>query len=94
MMTSSLGSTGMCMCVQACAGLSSATAHILGGFEDGSVVLWDCRNPSRELSSLKVFAEPGRLKARSVTCVPTQPYNIGVRVVAGFVTTLMVIVTI
>eukprot|EP00731_Ephydatia_muelleri_P022930 Em0015g513a len=51
-------SKGMCMCVQACAGLSSATAHILGGFEDGSVVLWDCRNPSRELSSLKVFAEP------------------------------------
>ena len=66
------------MCVQACGGLSSVTAHVLGGFEDGSVVLWDCRNASRELSSLKVFAEPGGVKARNDFCVPL---NIGVRLV-------------
>ena len=33
--------------------------HLLGGFEDGSVALWDCRNDSSELTSLKLFSEPG-----------------------------------
>ena len=38
---------------------SSGVVHLLGGFEDGSVVLWDCRNISTELASLKLFSEPG-----------------------------------
>ena len=38
---------------------SSGVVHLLGGFEDGSVVLWDCRKNSSELTSLKLFSEPG-----------------------------------
>ena len=32
--------------------------HILAGFEDGSVVLFDCRN-CKPVSELKVHSEPG-----------------------------------
>ena len=33
--------------------------RVLGGFEDGSVLLWDSRKPSVEVSALKLFSEPG-----------------------------------
>ena len=32
---------------------------MLAGFDDGSVVLWECRRPTAELTSLKLFSEPG-----------------------------------
>ena len=45
------------MCVNICCGPHDG---VLGGFEDGSVVLWDCRNYSEEVTSLKLFTEPGQ----------------------------------
>ena len=33
--------------------------RVMGGFEDGSVLLWDGRMPSGEVSALKLFSEPG-----------------------------------
>lgn len=33
--------------------------RVVGGFEDGSVLLWDSRKPSVEVSALKLFPEPG-----------------------------------
>ena len=35
--------------------------YLLAGFEDGSVVLWDCRNNTSELTTLKLFTEPGNI---------------------------------
>lgn len=32
---------------------------MMAGFDDGSVVLWECRQPTAELTSLKLFSEPG-----------------------------------
>lgn len=37
----------------------SAVAYIMGGFEDGSVLVWDTRWTNEELSRLKLFSEPG-----------------------------------
>ena len=36
--------------------------YLLAGFEDGSVVLWDCRNNTSELATLKLFSEPGNIR--------------------------------
>ena len=36
--------------------------YLLAGFEDGSVVLWDCRNNTSELTTLKLFSEPGNIR--------------------------------
>lgn len=48
------------MCVKVfCAG--GGVVHVLGGFEDGSVVLWDCRRGSSELAALKLYSEPGTM---------------------------------
>ena len=51
---------GMCTCVKWYVS-PDGVAHILAGFEDGSVVLWDCRNNETELAALKLFAEPGNI---------------------------------
>lgn len=32
---------------------------MMAGFDDGSVVFWECRQPTAELTSLKLFSEPG-----------------------------------
>lgn len=32
---------------------------MMAGFDDGSVVLWESRQPTAELTSLKLFSEPG-----------------------------------
>ncbi len=52
---------GMCMCVKLFYSPVSSVVYVLGGFEDGSVVMWDYRNKSEELASLKLFSEPGRM---------------------------------
>jgi len=52
--------TGLCMCVKSLYSDSSGAGFVLGGFEDGTVVLWDERNPSTELHTCQFFAEPGR----------------------------------
>lgn len=38
---------------------------ILGGCEDGSVVLWDIRRPDKELNAIKLFTETGKTVSRS-----------------------------
>ena len=47
------------MCVHAHCSPLNGIPCVLGGFDDGSVTLWDCRQPSAELTSLKLFSETG-----------------------------------
>ena len=46
------------MCVRSYRGPSGVEC-VLGGFEDGSVVTWDCRKGDSELAALKLVVEPG-----------------------------------
>ena len=50
---------GMVMCVRSIINTSTNTVQVLAGCEDGSLVVWDVRMPDKELSSLKMFSEPG-----------------------------------
>lgn len=36
----------------------SGVGYILGGFEDGSVLVWDTRRTNEEIARLKLFSEP------------------------------------
>ena len=36
--------------------------YLMAGFEDGSMVSWDCRNNTSELTTLKLFSEPGNIQ--------------------------------
>lgn len=47
------------MCVKSLYSDSTGSCYILGGFEDGSVVIWDERNPRAELHTCQLFTEPG-----------------------------------
>lgn len=47
------------MCVKSLHDISSGVNYLLGGFEDGTVVLWDLRVPGTELHTCTLFAEPG-----------------------------------
>ncbi len=38
---------------------STGVMYVFGGFEDGSIVLWDTRQCQKELASIKLFLEPG-----------------------------------
>ena len=38
----------------------TGVAYCMGGFEDGSMLVWDTRNTGEELARLKLFSEPGR----------------------------------
>lgn len=51
--------TGMCMCTSMYMEPASGMVYVFGGFEDGSVVLWDGRFSHKELASMKLFPEPG-----------------------------------
>ena len=35
-------------------------SYVLGGFEDGSIVLWDERNNKTELNFCQLFSDPGK----------------------------------
>lgn len=39
--------------------VESGVVYFMGGFEDGSVLVWDSRRTDRELSGIKLFTEPG-----------------------------------
>ena len=54
-------SLGMCMCVCMYNEESTGVTYVFGGFEDGSIVLWDTRQCQKELASIKLFLEPGRV---------------------------------
>ena len=41
--------------------VESGVVYFMGGFEDGSVLVWDSRRTDRELSGIKLFTEPGWL---------------------------------
>ena len=47
------------MCVHAHCIPLNGIPYVFGGFDDGSITLWDCRQPSAELTSLKLFHETG-----------------------------------
>ena len=40
--------------------LQAHVPGVLAGFEDGSVVLWDTRYAGKEITSVKLFSDPGR----------------------------------
>ncbi|XP_064392367.1 guanine nucleotide-binding protein subunit beta-like protein 1 [Halichondria panicea] len=52
------GDRGMCMCVCMYNEESTGVTYVFGGFEDGSIVLWDTRQCQKELASIKLFLEP------------------------------------
>ena len=58
------------MCVKTLYHDPTGVCYLIGGFEDGSVVLWDERNPTAELCSLQVFSEPGNKVGRGGRAVP------------------------
>ena len=37
----------------------SGVLYLIGGFEDGSVLVWDTRKTNKEIARLKLFSEPG-----------------------------------
>ena len=47
------------MCVNACGSHSTGVPYILAGFDDGSVLMWDTRQTTSELTALKLYSEPG-----------------------------------
>ena len=47
------------MCVKCFESSTCSRTYVLAGFEDGSIALWDCRNVRQEVSSLKLFSDPG-----------------------------------
>ena len=47
------------MCVQTWCSRSTGVPCVVAGFDDGSVAMWECRQPASELTSLKLFSEPG-----------------------------------
>ncbi len=49
------------MCIRSLSSASSEINYILGGYEDGSLVLWDERNPTNLLHSCQLFSQPGIL---------------------------------
>ena len=51
----------MCMSVASHSDAETGVVHILGGFEDGSVLVWDTRQTHEELARFKLFTEPGKL---------------------------------
>ena len=53
------------MCVRAWCDTSTGLPLVLAGFDDGSLLLWEARRPSSELTSIKLFSEPGERSVRS-----------------------------
>ena len=47
------------MCIRTLYSDSTGVCYVMGGYEDGSVVLWDERNSTTELGTLQIFSEPG-----------------------------------
>lgn len=47
------------MCIRSLYSNSTGVCYLMGGYEDGSVVLWDERNSTAELSTLQIFSDPG-----------------------------------
>ena len=39
---------------------ANGMVYVFGGFEDGSIALWDGRFSHKELASMKLFSEPGK----------------------------------
>ena len=47
----------------------TGVVHCMGGFEDGSVLVWDTRNTGEELARLKLFSEPGIYGIKKGCCM-------------------------
>ena len=60
---------GMCMCVRAWCDQTTGIPYVLAGFDDGSVLLWEARQPNSELTALKLYSEPGLTNNQSLATV-------------------------
>lgn len=47
------------MCVRTTCDESTGVPFIVAGFDNGSVLVWESRQPKTELTSLKLFSDPG-----------------------------------
>ena len=55
------------MCVRAWCDGPTGVPLVLAGFDDGGIIIWDTRQPSTELTSLKLFSEPGEISRKLYT---------------------------
>jgi hypothetical protein len=66
---------GMCMSLAFVESTESQAVQLLGGYEDGSVAMWDAGTPASPLAILKIQGDPvmaiaahGRGRGRGLFC--------------------------
>ena len=52
-------SLGLCLCIKTLFDSSTGINYVLGGFEDGSVVIWEERGFDKLLNCSSFFSDPG-----------------------------------
>ena len=50
------------MCLKTLFDSKNSTSYIFGGFEDGSVLVWEERQPDKVFAVRQMFSDPGMFK--------------------------------